>query len=64
MKSQLALSLIIAGLVILFLLFGAYMEAKTYNRITGANVTAWEALWVEVEWRIDEAMACARGEKV
>lgn len=28
--------------------FSARMEANTYNRITGADVTWWEALWVEL----------------
>lgn len=32
-------------------LFQASMEARTFNRITGQNVTAWEALWVEL--RVD-----------
>ncbi len=25
-----------------------YMEAKTYNRLTGANVTTWDAIWVKL----------------
>ena len=26
----------------------AYMEASTYNRVTGANVSTWDALWIEL----------------
>jgi hypothetical protein len=25
-----------------------YMESRTYNKLTGANTTAWDALWVEL----------------
>lgn len=25
-----------------------HMEAKVYNRLTGENVTAWDAYWVEL----------------
>lgn len=32
-------------------LFFAHMEAKTYNKVTGANVTTWDALWVTL--RVD-----------
>lgn len=40
-------------LVLFLLLFslagcGAYMEAKAYNKITGSNITAWQALFVEL----------------
>ena len=30
------------------MLFRAHMEASTYNRLTGQDVTTWEALWVEL----------------
>lgn len=36
--------------------FRSHMEAKAYNRVTGADVTTWEAMWVEL--RVDSA---ARG---
>ncbi len=26
----------------------AYFEASTYNRLTGANVTTWDAVWVQL----------------
>lgn len=29
-------------------LIGAHMESKTYNRLTGAQTTTWDALWVEL----------------
>jgi hypothetical protein len=28
--------------------FASYMESKTYNKLTGANTTWWDALWVEL----------------
>lgn len=31
--------------------FKSSMEAGSYNRITGGNVTTWEAMWVEL--RVD-----------
>ena len=29
----------------------AMMEAKSFNRLTGANVSTWDAMWVEL--RVD-----------
>jgi hypothetical protein len=26
----------------------AHMESKTYNKLTGASTTMWDALWVEL----------------
>jgi hypothetical protein len=26
----------------------AYFESRTYNRLTGAHTTTWDALWVEL----------------
>lgn len=28
--------------------FGCEMEARAYNRVTGRQVTAWDALWLEL----------------
>ena len=28
--------------------FRSSMEAKAYNRVTGSNVTTWEAMWIEL----------------
>lgn len=28
--------------------FSAYMEAAAYNRVTGKNVTTWDAIWVDL----------------
>lgn len=43
------------GVIVLILLasiaagfFQAAMEAATYNRLTGSNVSAWDALFVEL----------------
>jgi hypothetical protein len=30
-----------------------YMEAKTYRKLTGADVTTWDAIWVEL--RVQDA---------
>lgn len=41
----------IAGLLALFAAFWAgasYFEASAYNRITGSDVTTWEAMFVEL----------------
>lgn len=36
-------------LVVLALPFiQAYNESRTYNKLTGANTTTWDALWVEL----------------
>ena len=40
--------------IVCFQVFSAYMEAQTYNRVTGSNVSTWEALWVEL--RIQEGV--------
>lgn len=26
----------------------SYFEAKTYNKLTGASATTWDAMWVEL----------------
>ena len=31
--------------------FKSRMEAKSFNRLTGANVSTWDAMWVEL--RVD-----------
>jgi hypothetical protein len=28
--------------------FSSYMEAKTYTKLTGKQVTVWEAFWVDL----------------
>lgn len=30
------------------LFFQPYMEARTYNKLTGANVTMWDAMWSDL----------------
>lgn len=27
----------------------SHMEAKAYNNVTGANVSTWDAMWIDVE---------------
>lgn len=34
-------------------IFRSSMEASAYNRVTGSNVTTWEAMWIEL--RVQEA---------
>lgn len=43
----------VALVLLLILAFGfgwfrASQESKTYNRLTGANTTTWDAVWVEL----------------
>lgn len=43
--------LIVVGSLLIFAVVGwisAYMEAKTYNELTGAHVTTWQAVWVDL----------------
>ena len=35
-------------LILLGLPLAPYFEAKTYNKLTGANATWWDAIWVEL----------------
>ena len=45
---------IVVAVLVLFIglaWFSASVEAKTYNRITGSDVTTWEAMWIEL--RVD-----------
>lgn len=39
-------------MVIIFILsiyvFMAYMESRTYNKLTGAHTTTWDAMWVNL----------------
>lgn len=41
-------------LATLFWLVPSYYEARTYRRLTGAEVTMWDAMWVEL--RVQEAV--------
>lgn len=36
-----------------FHVFAVYQESRTYNRLTGAQTTTWDALWVEL--RVQDA---------
>lgn len=51
-------TLIYAGAFVLLLAiigamfsFRSFMEARAFNRLTGANVSTWDAIWVEL--RVD-----------
>jgi len=39
---------IVLGLVVGIPWFSAAQESSTYNRLTGAHTTTWDALWVEL----------------
>ena len=39
---------IVLALVILLWVVPAYFEAKAYNRVTGENVSTWDAMWIEL----------------
>lgn len=44
------------GIILLLLggfVFCCRQESKTYNRLTGANTTTWDAMWVEL--RVQDA---------
>ncbi len=47
------LALIAAGFA--WLLFQPLMESRTYNKLTGANTTWWDAFWVEL--RVTDQLA-------
>jgi len=36
------------AIVLAFSVFGWYNESATYNRLTGAHTTWWDAVWVEL----------------
>lgn len=52
LKTELGIAILIfaAFLVVLVCikLIASYNEATTYNRLTGAHATTWDALWVEL----------------
>lgn len=54
MKPDTTLKLYHAMLVLMFpviiavWIFKSHMESKTYNKLTGAKTTTWDALWVEL----------------
>lgn len=39
---------------ILFWIVPSYFEARTYSRLTGAKVTMWDAMWVDL--RVQESI--------
>lgn len=55
-KSYLALLIWWAVLFFGFLVSCAVMESRTYNRLCGGNLSAWDAMWVTA--RVDPS--CTR----
>ena len=47
-KGVLVLMLAVFLLLVVFSLFAANMESRTYNRLTGSKTTWWDACWVEL----------------
>lgn len=41
--------------IVLILIIQPTMESRTFNKLTGAKTTAWDALWVEL--RVQETTA-------
>lgn len=42
--------ILLFGLVLFLGIFGsAYLKARAYNRATGANVSMWDALFIELK---------------
>lgn len=41
-------TILIIGICLCTYLFGCYMESSTYNKLTGAKTTTWDAMWVEL----------------
>ena len=38
----------VGGVTIGVWVFQSHMEAKAYNRVTGSDVTTWEAMWIQL----------------
>lgn len=45
--SYVVLAVLVLALVAPVWIFAVH-ESRTYNKLTGANTTAWDALWVEL----------------
>jgi len=44
---------VIFGGCAIFNVCSAYFEASAYNRVTGANVSTWDAIWLDL--RVQES---------
>lgn len=56
-----SIAVFVGGMVLLgvvFWLVPSYFEARTYSRLTGANVTMWDAMWVDL--RVQESIPGGR----
>lgn len=43
-----AASIILFLIMIGFVLIQPFMESQTFNKLTGADTTVWDAIWVEL----------------
>jgi hypothetical protein len=53
---ELALLVVIIVIILVAVIacfFRPYMESRTYNKLTGAKTTMWDAMWVEL--RVQDA---------
>lgn len=56
MKEQILGALVFIGLLsplVGIWVIGSFFESRTFNRITGAHTTTWDAMWLEL--RVQEA---------
>lgn len=66
MKNDTAFTTILSAVMVLIVLFcctilpviRAKMESATYNKLTGAHTTTWDALWVEL--RVQDTPSISR----
>lgn len=47
-STQLVLILVLIVFSLTFGVFQPIFESQTYNKLTGANTTFWDAIWVEL----------------
>jgi len=48
-----AVTVVVIGIAIGFWIFSSSQEAAAYNRLTGSNVSTWDAMWVRL--RVQDA---------
>jgi len=55
--SLIIMTMIVLIVIIVFPIFWgkSYMEAKTFNKLTGSDATTWDAMWVQL--RVMEPIA-------
>jgi len=47
-RGYLTLSAMLLSLALIGWVLGSAQEAAAYNRVTGQNVTVWDAMWIEL----------------